>query len=48
MKPIGLILLVVGLYAIDESYFNGRNTTAILDSFRGTVRVINYYSDDLL
>jgi hypothetical protein len=48
MKVIGLILLVAGLCAIDESYLDGRNTIAALDSFRATARVINRYVEDLL
>jgi hypothetical protein len=48
MKAIGLILLMVGLCAIDESYLDGRNTTATLDSFQAAVRVINHHVDDLL
>jgi hypothetical protein len=48
MKLIGLVLVVAGLCAIDESYLDGRNTTAALDSFRATARVINHYVDDLL
>jgi hypothetical protein len=48
MKVVGLILLVAGLWAIDESYLDGRNTTMTLDSFRASARVINRYVDDLL
>jgi hypothetical protein len=48
MKVVGLILLVAGLWAIDESYLDGRNTTMALDSFRASARVINRYVDDLL
>jgi hypothetical protein len=48
MKAVGIILLVVGLWAIDESYLDGRNTTATLDSFRAAGRAINHRVDDLL
>jgi hypothetical protein len=48
MKPIGFILLVAALYAIDASYLDGRNTAAVLDSFRAMAKVINLYADDLL
>jgi hypothetical protein len=48
MKPIGFILLVAGLYVTDMSYLDGRNTAAVLDSFRAAAKVINHYADDLL
>jgi hypothetical protein len=48
MKAIGLILLVAVLCAIDESYLDGRNTAATLDSFRSAGMAINHRVDDLL
>jgi hypothetical protein len=48
MKVVGLVLLVAALCAIDERYLDGRNTTAVVDTFRSTVSVINHYADDLL
>ena len=48
MKPIGFILLVAGLYVMDVSYLGGRNTAAVLNSFRAMAKIINHYADDLL
>jgi hypothetical protein len=48
MKAIAIIVFATGFYTIDDKYLDGRNTTAALDSFRATVRVINRCTDDLL
>jgi hypothetical protein len=48
MKPIGFFLLVAGLYVMDARFLDGRNTAAVLDSFRAAAKVINRYADDLL